>query len=201
MKKKSKNIELKDITSSPYFTIAIMVIVCALVIGVIVTLIMGINNTKKEILDARKLYEQNVREVAILEELKIQSEDAQKKLDECKDILPDKLGDVYELQEEVIDVCKTFGLDVTACTFTVAQNATPEIVFAISASGSYEKIHDYMKYYTNLEQVHRFDSLNLTRVSEDVYTANFTLAFLSEQGADGAAAAVVQEAVSEAAAQ
>lgn len=198
---KKKNIELKDITSSPYFTITIMVLVCALVIAAIVALIMNIDKTKKEIIDARTLYEQNVREVAILEELKIQSEKAEEKLKECENVLPEKLGDVYELQEEVIDVCKTFGLDVTACTFTVAQNATPEIVFAISASGSYEKIHDYMKYYTNLEQVHRFDSLNLTRVSEDVYTANFTLAFLSEQGADGAAAAVVQEAVSEAAAQ
>lgn len=192
---KKKNIELKDITSSPYFTIGIMVVVCALVIGIIAFLIVSIDKTKKEIVDARALYEQNVREVAILEELKIQSEKAEEKLKECENILPEKLGDVYELQEDVIDVCYNFGLEVTGCEFTVAQNETPEVVFALKVKGTYANIHEYMKYYTNLEQVHRFDAIKLTRESDQVYSAEISLAFLSETGAEGAVMAVVQEAV------
>lgn len=195
---KKKNIELKDITSSPYFTIAIMVVVCALVTAAIVLLVMNIDKTKKEIIDARTLYEQNVREVAILEELKIQSEKAEEKLKECENVLPEKLGDVYELQEEVINVCKNFGLNVSACEFAVAQNETPEIIFTISVTGSYQEIYDYMKYYTNLEQVHRFDSLRLAKTQENSYAADFTLAFLSETGAEGAVMAVVDEAIKDA---
>ncbi len=193
--KKSSQIELKDVTSSPYFTIAIMVAVCLAVVAVIVLLVMSINNTKAEIVEARQLYQQNVKEVALLEELKVQSEAAEEKLAACENVLPEKLGDVYVLQEQVIDICQGFGLDVTTCEFTVVKNETQEVVFNMAVTGSYIELYEYMKYYTNLEQVHRFDAVNLTRTDDENYTATFSLAFLSEQGAEGAVAAVVDEAV------
>ncbi len=193
--KKASQIELKDVTSSPYFTIAIMVVICLAVIAGIVLLVMGINTTKDEIVEARQLYQQNVKEVAILEELKVQSEAAEEKLAACENILPEKLGDVYVLQEQVIEICQGFGLDVTTCEFTVVKNETQEVVFNMAVTGSYIELYEYMKYYTNLEQVHRFDAVNLTRTDDENYTATFSLAFLSEQGAEGAVAAVVDEAV------
>ena len=156
---------------------------------------MDINTTKKDITDARALYEENVKEVALLEELKIKSEAAQQQLEECKNILPDNLGDVFILQENVLEKCKLFGLDVTNISQTIASNETQEVVFTIEATASFQSIYDLMNYYTNLEQVHRFDSLMLSRNDGGEYTTTFTLAFLAEQGAEGAVQAVVDEAV------
>ncbi len=194
----NKKIEVKDITSSPFFVIGLMSFVCLLITAVMVLLVMDINTTKKEILDARELYKQNVREVAVLEELKIKSEAAEAQLEACKDILPDSLGDVFLLEENVLEKCKLFGLNVTSIEQTVAVNETQEVVFTITATASYNNIYDFMNYYTNLEQVHRFDSLSLQRNSDGLYTTTFTLAFLAEQGADGALGAVVDQAVQDA---
>lgn len=195
---KGKKIEAKDITSSPFFVIGIMTFVCLLIVGIMVTLVMNINTTKKEIIDARALYEQNVREVALLEELKVKSEAAEAQLEACKNILPDNLGDVFVLQENVLEKCKLFGLDVITIDQSVASNETQEVVFTIQATTSYNSLYNLMNYYTNLEQVHRFDSLSLSRNSDGLYTVMFTLSFLAEQGADGAVQAVVDEAVQEA---
>lgn len=192
---KGKKIELKDITSSPFFVIGLMSFVCVLITVLIVFLVMDINTTKKDITDARALYEENVKEVALLEELKIKSEAAQQQLEECKNILPDNLGDVFILQENVLEKCKLFGLDVTNISQTIASNETQEVVFTIEATASFQSIYDLMNYYTNLEQVHRFDSLMLSRNDGGEYTTTFTLAFLAEQGAEGAVQAVVDEAV------
>ncbi len=192
---KGKKIELKDITSSPFFVIGLMSFVCVLITALIVFLVMDINTTKKEIVDARALYEENVKEVALLEELKIKSEAAKEQLEECKNILPDNLGDVFVLQENVLEKCKLFGLDVKNISQSIASNETQEVVFTVEATASYQNIYDLMNYYTNLEQVHRFDSLMLSRNSDGEYTTTFTLAFLAEQGAEGAVQAVVDEAV------
>ena len=195
---KGKKIEVKDITSSPFFVIGLMSFVCLLIVGIMVVLIMDINTTKQDIVDARTLYEQNVREVALLEELKVKSEAAQEQLEACKNILPDSLGDVFVLQENVLEKCKLFGLDVINIEQTVATNETQEVVFTIQATASYTCLYDFMNYYTNLEQVHRFDSVSLSRNSDGTYTAVLSLAFLAEQGAEGAVQAVVDEAVQEA---
>ena len=192
---KGKKIEIKDITSSPFFVIGLMIFVCLLLVGVTVVLIMDINTTKTEIIDARAMYEENVREVALLEELKIKSEAAEAQLEACKGILPDTLGDVFVLQENVLEKCKLFGLAVESADQTIAANETQEVIFTITATGSYSNIYNYMNYYTNLEQVHRFDSLQLTRQSDGQYKAVFSLAFLAENGAEGAVQAVVDEAV------
>lgn len=195
---KNKKIEVKDITSNPFFVIGIMSFVCVLILAIMVTLVMDINTTKQDILDARKLYEENVREVALLEELKVKSEAAEEQLEACKNILPDSLGDVFILQEDVLEKCKLFGLNVLSIEQTVATNETHEVVFTITATTSYQNLYDVMNYYTNLEQVHRFDSLSLARNADGSYNATFSLAFLAEQGAEGAVQAVVDEAVQQA---
>ncbi len=196
---KGKKIEVKDITSSPYFVIGLMVLVCLLITGVVVTLIMNIDKTKKSIVEARTLYEQNVKEVALLEELKVKSEAAQEQLEACKDVLPDSLGDVFVLQEDVLKKCADFGLDVLSIDQSVAVNETQEVIFTINASGKYEHIYNFMNYYSNLERVHRFDALTLNRGADGTYNAMLTLVFLSEKGAEGAVAAVVDEATKKAA--
>ena len=195
---KGKKIEMKDITSNPFFVIGLMGLVCVLITVAVVFIMLDIDNTKKEIQDARVVYEENVREVALLEELKIKSEAAQEKLAACNNILPEKLGDVYVLEEKVLEKCKLFGLDVMTIGHVVAVNETQEVVFTISATASYQAIYDYMNYYSNLEQVHRFDSISLTRNADGTYSVTFALAFLSEQGAEGAVQAAVGDAVQEA---
>lgn len=195
---KGKKIEIKDITSSPFFVIGLMAFVCVLIVAIMVTLIMDINTTKKEIVDARTIYEQNVREVALLEELKVKSEAAEAQLEACKNILPDNLGDVYLLEEDVLEKCKLFGLQVSTIEQAVAVNETQEVVFTITATAKFGCIYDFMNYYTNLEQVHRFDSISLSRNEDGTYSTTLALAFLADQGADGAVQAVVGEAVQEA---
>lgn len=196
---KGKKIELKDITSSPFFVIGIMSFVCILIIVGIVFIMLDIDKTKNEIVDARVMYEQNVREVALLEELKVKSEAAEQQLEACKNILPDSLGDVFLLEEDVLGKCKSFGLSVTSIDQTVAVNETQEVVFTIVANGSYRNIYDFMNYYSNLEQVHRFDSISLSRNADGTYSVTLALAFLSEQGAEGAVSAVVDGAIQDAA--
>ena len=176
---KGKKIELKDITSSPFFVIGIMSFVCILIIVGIVFVMLDIDKTKNEIVDARVMYEQNVREVALLEELKVKSEAAEQQLEACKNILPDSLGDVFLLEEDVLGKCKSFGLSVTSIDQTVAVNETQEVVFTIVANGSYRNIYDFMNYYSNLEQVHRFDSISLSRNADGTYSVTLALAFLS----------------------
>ena len=100
---KNKNIELKDITSSPYFVAVMMLLLIGLCVAALAFFVMDIQQTKTDIQDARALYEANVKEFAILEELKAKSETAEKQLEECKGILPDSLGDVYILQEDVVE--------------------------------------------------------------------------------------------------
>lgn len=185
---KNKNIELKDITSSPYFVAVLMVVLIGLCFTALVFFVLDIQDTKTEIKDARALYEANVKEYAVLEELKAKSEAAEKQLEECKGILPDSLGDVYLLQEEVAAKCKNFGLAVTTIDYVVTTNETQEVAFTISATGSFTNIYNYMNYYSNLEQQHRFDSIVLNKdASTGNYNAVLTLVILSEQGVEGAA--------------
>lgn len=188
---KKKNIELKDITASPYFVAALMVLLIGLCVTALVFFVLDIKETKEQIVEARQLYADNVREYAVLEELKAKSEAAEKQLEECKGILPDSLGDVYLLQEDVVEKCTNFGLTVTTVDYVVTTNETQEVVFTISASGSFTNIYNVMNYYTNLEQQHRFDSVVLKKDSSTGnYNTVFTLAILSEQGVEGVAAVV-----------
>lgn len=183
---KNKNIELKDITSSPYFVAVLMVLLIGLCIAALVFFVLDIQETKNEIKDARALYEANVKEYAVLEQLKAKSEVAEKQLEECKGILPDSLGDVYLLQEGVVEKCQAFGLSLTSIDHVITANETSEVVFTITANGSFSNIYNFMNYYTNLEQQHRFDSVILKKDGANgEYTTVLTLAILSETGAEG----------------
>lgn len=194
---KGKKIDIKDITNSPYFVAVLLVLVIALVITGIVFIILDITKTKDKIVETREAYQLNLQEIAVLEELRAQSEKAEQQLEIYKGILPDGLGDVYILQEDVIKTCKNFGLEVTSIEVTQAPAQTQETTFVFNVNGSFSGIYEYMKYVSNLEQVHRIDALSLAQgdAKEGGYTATISLAILSQNGADGIVSAVVDEVV------
>lgn len=182
---KNKKIDLKEIKNSPYTSAAALILVIVLVIALIVYLIIGIFETKTEIVATRESYQNNLREIAVLEELRAQSEKAEAQLEIYKGILPDELGDVYILQESVVKTCKDFSLDVSTIEVSQVMQQTQETIFVFSVQGTFENIHNYMAYVSSLEQMHRFDSFTLTKQAEGDYVANITLAVLSQNGAEG----------------
>lgn len=188
---KGKKIDIKDIKNSPYTTAIVLVFIIVLVIGMIVFFTMNIIQTKNEIVLVREAYNKNLKEISVLEELRAQSEKAEAQLEIYKGILPDDLGDVYMLQEDVVATCKNFGLEITSVNVTQVASQTQETVFALSVKGSFENIHSYMSYISGLTQVHRFDSVSLIKESNDVYSANISLAILSQNGAEGVISAAV----------
>lgn len=189
---KNKNINLKDIKNSPYTSAVALILVVILVIATIVYSVLGIFETKKEIVEARESYQNNLKEIAILEELRAQSEKAEAQLEIYKGILPDELGDVYILQEDVIRTCKDFSLDVSAIEVSQVQEQTQETKFVLSVQGTFENIYNYMAYVSSLEQMHRFDSLVLTKTEDDKYNADITLTILSQNGAEGIVAVAAE---------
>lgn len=193
---KNKKIDLKDIKNSPYTSAAALVLVIVLVIALIVYLTVGIFETKKEIVATRESYQNNLREIAVLEELRAQSEKAQAQLEIYKGILPDELGDVYVLQESVVKTCKDFSLDVSTIEVSQVMQQTQETTFVFSVQGTFENIYNYMAYVSSLEQMHRFDSITLTKQAEGDYVADITLAVLSQNGAEGIISAAAEEAAS-----
>lgn len=193
---KNKKIDLKDIKNSPYTSAAALVLVIVLVIALIVYLTVGIFETKKEIVATRESYQNNLREIAVLEELRAQSEKAQAQLEIYKGILPDELGDVYVLQESVVKTCKDFSLDVSTIEVSQVMQQTQETTFVFSVQGTFENIYNYMAYVSSLEQMHRFDSITLTKQAEGDYVADITLAVLSQNGAQGIFSAAAEEAAS-----
>ncbi len=188
---KGKKINLEDIKNSPYTSAVALILVMLLIVAAIAYLIVGIFNTKDEIVAVRESYKKNLQEIAILEELRAQSEKAEAQLEVYKGILPDGLGDVYILQEEVINTCENFGLEVTDIEVTQAPAQTQETTFVFNVSGTFENIHSYMAHISSLEQMHRFDAVSLTKADKDKYAATISLAILSQNGADGVVSAVV----------
>lgn len=193
---KGKNIDLKEIKNSPYTVAVALVLIIVLVIGVVVFFTLNIINTKKEIVLVREEYNRNLQEIAVLEELRTQSEKAEAQLEIYKGILPDGLGDVYILQEDVVATCQNFGLEVTAINVTQVPAQTQETIFTLNVKGSFENIHSYMAYISKLEQIHRFDAAAMTKESADVYNATLSLAILSQNGADGVISAIIAEQAS-----
>ncbi len=182
---KGKKIDPKDIVNSPYFIAVLLVLVIMAILAAIVFFSMDIDNIKDEVVETRKQYQENLREMAILEELRAQSEKAEAQLEVYKGILPDDLGDIYILEEEVLAGVRNFGLDVSACVPSQVADRTYETIFTISCSGKYTNIHSYLAYVSTLEQIHRVDSLVLTKASGDTYAATFSIVILSQMGADG----------------
>lgn len=192
---KGKNIDLKDIKNSPYTAAVGLVLVILLVIAVIVYFCLGIVETKEEIVLVRESYRMNLQEIAVLEELRAQSEKAEAQLEIYKGILPDALDDVYVLQEDVIETCENFGLDVQTISVTQVQAQTQETTFVFDVVGTFENVHSYMKYISELEQIHRFDAVSLVKSDGDNYNVKLSLSILSQNGAEGVAGAVVNAAV------
>lgn len=187
---KGKEIKFEDIKNSPYTSAVILALIILLVIAGISFLIYDIVQTKKEIVEVRTSYQENLKEIAILEELRAQSEKAEQQLEVYKGILPDELGDVYMLQEDVVATCKNFGLELSAIEVTQVPAQTQETIFVFNAKGTFENIHSYMSYISTLEQVHRFDAISLVKTGDD-YEATISLAILSQNGATGVISAVV----------
>ena len=115
---KGKEIKFEDIKNSPYTSAVILALIILLVIAGIAFLIYDIVQTKQEIVEVRASYQENLKEIAILEELRAQSKKAEQQLEVYKGILPDELGDVYMLQEDVVATCKNFGLELSAIEVT-----------------------------------------------------------------------------------
>lgn len=187
---KGKEIKFEDIKNSPYTTAVILALIIALVIAGIAFLINDIVKTKEEIVKVRISYQENLKEIAILEELRAQSEKAEQQLEIYKGILPDELGDVYILQEDVVATCKNFGLELSTIEVTQVPAQTQETTFVFNAKGTFENIHSYMSYISTLEQIHRFDAISLVKSAEG-YEATISLTILSQNGAEGVLGAVI----------
>lgn len=187
---KGKEIKFEDIKNSPYTSAVILALIILLVIAGIAFLIYDIVQTKQEIVEVRASYQENLKEIAILEELRAQSKKAEQQLEVYKGILPDELGDVYMLQEDVVATCKNFGLELSAIEVTQVPAQTQETIFVFNAKGTFENIHSYMSYISTLEQVHRFDAISLVKTGDD-YEATISLAILSQNGATGVVSAVI----------
>ncbi|MGN0526860.1 MAG: hypothetical protein ACI4IF_05445 [Acutalibacteraceae bacterium] len=183
--KNLKNITFKDIKESPVFTAVLLFLIVAVVIAAAVYLSLGINKTKAQIVEARKSYEQNVKEMAILEELRAQSEKAQELLESYKGILPDELGDIYVLQESVQKECETFGMTVSEMAVEQAPFETYETKFHISATCTFRQLYDYMVYQTTSRQIKRIDDLTFVKNPDNTYTVTFSYVILSQNGASG----------------
>ena len=188
---KGKKIDLNEIKNSPYTIAVALVLVIVLVIVATAYIIYGIVETKEEIVKVRASYEENLKEIAILEELRAQSEKAEAQLEVYKGILPDDLGDVFILQEKVVTTCRNFGLKVSSIEVTQVPAQTQETIFVFNVEGKFSDIHDYMSHISSLEQIHRFDAISLKKASGDNYTATISLAILSQNGAEGVLAAAV----------
>ena len=182
---KGKKIDINEIKNSPYLPAVALFLVMVLVVGVIVYFVMGIFETKDQIVATKAEYKQNLQEIAILEELRAQSEKAEAQLEIYKGILPDGLGDVYVLQEEVIKTCQNFGLKVTSIEVTQVPAQTQETTFVFNVQGTFSNIYSYLAHISSLEQMHRFDAFSLVKGDDNSYTATITLAILSQNGADG----------------
>ena len=191
--KKDIKIDFKDIKNSPYTVAVALVLVILLVIAAAAYLIYDITQIKTQIVDVRASYEANLKEIAVLEELRAQSEKAEQQLEVYKGILPDDLGDVYILQENQIKICENFGLEVTSVEVTQVPALTQETTFVFNVKGTFENIHSYMTYMSTLEQIHRFDTITLVK-SGDSYEATLSLVLLSQNGATGVLGAAVDGA-------
>lgn len=192
---KGKKISFDDIKNSPYTSAVALVLVMILIVGVIVYYVVGIFETKDKIVEARESYHKNLQEIIVLEELRAQSEKAEAQLEIYKGILPDELGDVYILQEEVVATCRSFDLEVSTIEVTQLPAETQETIFVFNVQGTFSNLYSYMAHISNLEQMHRFDAVSITKGEGKNYAATISLAVLSQNGASGVVSAVIDEAV------
>lgn len=194
MNKDLKEISFSELKESPYFILTCYVLVILIVMGGLGFGIFKIFDTKAELVSTRESYQSHLQEIATLEELRAQSQRAEEQLSAYKEVLPDNLGDVYILSENVEKVCENFGLTIIEFQNPIEEASdTKETIFNLSVQGSFTNIVLFMQYVSTLRQIHRIDAISLTADDSSVYTAKLTIVHLSQDGATGLAEAVVAQ--------
>ena len=186
MNKNLNEISFSELKESPYFILTCYVLVILLVMGGIGFGIFTIFNTKADLVATRESYQSHLQEIATLEELRAQSQKAEEQLSVYKEVLPDSLGDVYILSENVDKLCENFGLTIVEFQTPVEESSdTKETVLNLSVEGSFTNIVLFMQYLSTLRQIHRIDAVSLSADDNSLYTAKMTIVHLSQDGATG----------------
>ncbi|MBR3809912.1 MAG: type 4a pilus biogenesis protein PilO [Clostridia bacterium] len=186
MNKNLNEISFSELKESPYFILTCYVLVILLVVGGIGFGIFTIFNTKADLVATRESYQSHLQEIATLEELRAQSQKAEEQLSVYKEVLPDSLGDVYILSENVDKLCENFGLTIVEFQTPVEESSdTKETVLNLSVEGSFTNIVLFMQYLSTLRQIHRIDAVSLSADDNSLYTAKMTIVHLSQDGATG----------------
>lgn len=186
MNKDLKDISFSELKESPYFILTCFVLVILIVLGLIGYSTYTILGTKAELVSARESYQSHLQEIAALEELRAQSQKAEDQLSVYKEVLPDSLGDIYLHAESTEQLCKNFGLNLTVFQNPTEETSdTKETVFNLTVEGSFENIVLFMQYVSNLRQIHRIDAISLKTSGDALYTADLTIAILSQDGSTG----------------
>lgn len=193
MNKDLKDIKIEDLKESPTFILGCFIFVALVVIGLIAFSIYSIIGIKADLVTTRQSYQTHLQEIATLEELRAQSQKAEEQLSAYKEVLPDSLGDIYLHAEGTEELCRNFGLKIVSFQDPVEEAAdTKETKFSMSVEGSFPNIVLFMQYVSTLRQIHRIDSINLKTTGEGVYTADLTIAILSQDGSTGLVGATAQ---------
>ena len=186
MNKNLNEIKFSELKESPYFVLTCYILVILLVMGGIGFGIFTIFNTKADLVATRESYQSHLQEIATLEELRAQSQKAEEQLSVYKEVLPDNLGDVYILSENVEKVCENFGLTIVEFQTPVEETSdTKETILNLSVEGSFTNIVLFMQYVSTLRQIHRIDAVSLSADDNSLYTAKMTIVQLSQDGATG----------------
>jgi Tfp pilus assembly protein PilO len=186
LNKNLNEIKFSELKESPYFVLTCYILVILLVMGGIGFGIFTIFNTKADLVATRESYQSHLQEIATLEELRAQSQKAEEQLSVYKEVLPDSLGDVYILSENVENVCENFGLTIVEFQTPVEETSdTKETILNLSVEGSFTNIVLFMQYVSTLRQIHRIDAVSLSADDNSLYTAKMTIVHLSQDGATG----------------
>jgi len=163
MNKDLKEISFSELKESPYFILTCYVLVILLVMGGLGFGIYTIFDTKSELVSTRESYQSHLQEIATLEELRAQSQKAEEQLSVYKEVLPDSLGDVYILSENVEKICENFGLKIVEFQAPTEETSdTKETIINMSVEGTFTNIVLFMQYVSTLRQIHRIDAISLT---------------------------------------
>lgn len=193
MKKDLKDIKFEDLKENPAFILGCFIFAIIVVIGLIAFLIYTILGVKADLVETRQSYQTHLQEIATLEELRAQSQKAEEQLSAYKEVLPDSLGDIYLHAEGTEELCRNFGLKLVSFQDPVEESSdTKETIFKLNVEGSFENIAMFMQYVSTLRQIHRIDSISLKSTGAGVYTADLTIAILSQEGSTGLVGATNQ---------
>ena len=186
MKKDLKDIKFEDLKENPTFILGCYIFAILVIVGLIAFSIYSILGLKADLVETRQSYQTHLQEIATLEELRAQSQKAEEQLSAYKEVLPDSLGDIYLHAEGTEQLCNNFGLKLISFQDPVEESAdTKETIFKINVEGSFENIAMFMQYVSTLRQIHRIDSISLKSTEAGVYTADLTIAILSQDGSTG----------------